>query len=503
MTPDGLDALRVIYEQAVNRAGPLTAEDFQEIMAENEELGHSLHLQTLAALSVSKGRRYGESRYSSIFNNGVVVIDLIGPIYPRANMMTASGATSIAQFTQEFIAAHEDPDVTGIVMNVDSPGGDVRGIGDAAMLMYGLSKKRKKPVKAFVSGYGASAAYYISAAAQEIVGSKSSVTGSIGVVLSAKAKGNGEYEITASKSPYKRVDPSTDEGQAVLREHVDDLADIFISDVAQFRGITENTVLEKYGQGKVIVGPRAKALGLIDKIGTLSSVVEDVAKEAQSGSYRQIKKRKVSAEAEALLSFTNEEYLDMGLKDLVKKFTASNETVLEDENDEQALSNPATDESEEAVAGNDEGQVKAKPGTPVITREQYEEQFSDAAELFATQMTYDNRIFPAQQAHAASDLLIAKIDDARYLGKVGFVNAEGEIVEGTREDAIRARYNAMPKHSMTKKAIAGVKEGSIAAHVLAAEDKEDAKANGPIDPNRRQELLSLTQQGRQALAQNK
>jgi ClpP class serine protease len=510
MTPDGLDALRVIYEQAIARTGSFTPEQLQAIMTDNEELGAALHVQSLEAIQTQQGQRYGgdESRHSYVFPNQVGVMNLFGPIYPRANMMTMSGATSIAQFTKEFVAMYNDPEIKGIVMNIDSPGGDVRGIGDASQIIHGLSKKRKKPVKSYAEGLMASAAYWVGSSAQELWGSPfSSMTGSIGVVLKARAKGNGEYEIVSSQSPNKRPDPADEKGMAVLQQQVDDLASIFVDNVAQQRGVTPEKVIEKYGQGNVFAGPRAKTQGLLDKLGSLYDVVEAVAREAQSGSFKT--KRKVSAEVEALLSFTSEEN-DMGLKNLVDNFRASTDDVFE-ATEEQAQSNAVTEESDESVAaegqGQEEGETTTGASAPAIDpqavqarRNELEDQFADKAELFASKMTLKHRILPAEQSHAASDLLIAMIDDAVVTGTVRFVSAEGEVVEGTREEAVRARYEARPKHSFTQAAIKGLKEGSVQGKVLAEEDTEKADEAAPVSTDRRKELLSQSELGRRAIA---
>jgi ClpP class serine protease len=396
ITPDGLDALRSIYEQALSRTGSVSIEEIDRIINENEDIGMSLHLTN----GVRSGQPYnGTSKYTYMFDNGVAVMNLIGPIYPRANMMTSSGAVSLQQFTKEFVMAYDDPEVKGIVMNIDSPGGDARGLGDASNLMYQYSKKRKKPVKSFASGYMASAAYYIGSISQEIIGSQSSIVGSIGTVLSAKAKGQGEYEIVSSQSPYKRPDPASEDGRGVMQMLVDDLAQVFGEDVAKFRGIPVSKVWSDYGQGATPVGLRAKKQGLLDSIGTLDSVIEKVAEEAQTKSFRQVSKKKVSAELAEILTFTTQEKEDMGLKDLVSRFAASNQTIEDEENEQAQPDNATLDESTDETAVDESGQGQETPGndvpdTPTQSREELEEKFSVAAELFATQMTVDSRILP-------------------------------------------------------------------------------------------------------------
>lgn len=506
ITPDGLDALRGIYEAAVSRTGNLTSEDLERVMQENADLGQCLHMTNgldIEAVGI-QGSRYDGSRHGIKFENGVVVLSLFGPIYPRANMMTEmSGAVSLQQFTKDFVQAYTDPEVSGIVLDMDSPGGDARGLHDATMVMWSYSKKRKKPVKTFASGFMASAAYYIGAVGQEILGSMGSYVGSIGTVLKAESLPNGKYEIVSSQSPYKRTDPATQEGRDVIQEFVDDVAQVFIEDIAQYRGVTPEKILSDYGQGKVFAGPRAKKQGLLDGISTLAGVVESVAKEAQSGSYKQ-PKRRASAEVAALLSFSNEEIESMGLKDLVSKFAASTETAIEEQGQPAEQS---TEESEQVVAAGgteEEGTATAtQPPAPAAvqpSRDELEAQFSDGAELFATQMTLAHRIHAAEQVHAASDLLIAKIDDAVTGTLVNYVNAEGEVVEGTREEAVRARYEARPKHSFTQRAIVAVKNGDVEAKVLAEEPKEGVDPESvPTSDARREKLLSLSDQGQNVL----
>lgn len=461
-------------------------------------------MQSLEALSIKKGTRVEGTEYANVFDNGVAVLDLIGPIYPRANMMTMSGATSIAQFTKDFISAYNHPDVKALVLNIDSPGGDVRGIGEAADLMFKVAKRGKKPVKSYAAGYMASAAYYVGSVAHDITGNESSLTGSIGVVLTARAKGKDEIEIVSSVSPHKRPDPSTEEGSAVLREQVDDLANIFVKDVARFRGISTDKVVSNYGQGKCLVGPRAKKHGLIDKIGTLASTVEEAAKEASSRTTIRHRSEAIEGTIPAILQFEEDD--DMGLKELVNKFKASNETTLDVG---QALDAPEESKTEGASGQSEEDveqaqtPVGATQGIPVTSREEYEERFADAAELFAVKMTTSHRIDPAQQAQAACDLINAKIDDAKYGGMVSFVNNEGILVQGTREAAVHARYESLPQHTMTQQAIKAIKEGSVVAKVLAEHDDENVKTEGPLTDERKAELLRSSDLGQQVLAARK
>lgn len=446
------------------------------------------------------------TRYAQRFDNGIAIVDLIGPIFPRANMMTMSGGTSITQFTQDFVKAEADPNVTGVIINIDSPGGDVRGIGDAAKIINAITKQSTKPIKVFVSGFMASAAYYVGSAvgSQNIISSESGLVGSIGVVLTARGKSeDGDIEIVSSQSPYKRPDPSTPDGRAPLQQQVDDLAEIFVRDVSKYRGTTQAKVLSDYGQGAVFVAPRALKQGLVDSIGTLSNVVESMASGAMKKSQRQ---RTKASGPESLLQFTEEEDT-MGLKDMLTRFRASEATLLDEpiEQAQDATAGGAESEATPAAVAPEAPEAETPVVTPAVvpaqaqiqipTRAALEETFSEGAELFATQMTVSGVVFPAQAAYAASDLLNARIDDSLYKGSVTYIDAQGQLAEGTREQAVRARYAAMPKHTMTQKAVAGIKEGSVAAFVLAETDKNVKAEDKPISAERKESLLKSSAVG--------
>jgi ClpP class serine protease len=499
MPLESLGALRDVYLSVASR-GKISDEEMAQQMRDNADLGHLLHMQTEDEMSVMRGHSMDKTRYATKYDNGVAVVDLFGPIYPRANSMSTSGATSVSQFLSDFLTAHADPSVNAVVINIDSPGGDVRGIGDAARVINGLSKENKKPIKAFASGYMASAAYYIGSAAQEIRGSEMSIVGSIGAVSSVQVnKDSGTMEFVSSVSPNKRVDPTTEEGKALIQQKVDDLGNIFVKDVARNRSITREAVLANYGQGDTYVGPRAKTHGLIDGISILSQVVEQAGREAnkQMKAAQTFKAVEVDGVA-ALLRLDTIEEDNMSLKDFIAKFSGNTE---QDQT-------PALDGANVEAGANEEGNLGLVSPTEFLAslheqRAATEEEFTESAELFVTQLTAGSKLLPAMSAHAAVELVNAKVDDKLFGGTVNFINAKGELVEGNREEAVRARYEAMPQHTMTQKAIAGVRTGDIQAKVLKEDKIEGADEKAPVAKEREEELLAQTPSGRAVLEARK
>lgn len=224
----------------------------------------------IEAVQARLGKPLANARTVTV-RDGVAVIPVTGPIFRYANLFTEiSGATSVSTLATDLTAAIDNPKVKAIVLEVDSPGGQAAGISEFANMVRASSKH----VTAYVSNDGASAAYWIAAAAHELVVADTAMLGSIGVVAGyATEKASGRVEIVSSQSPKKRVDVNTDEGRKTIQATVDDLAEVFVSAVSKFRGVDRETVLTKFGEGGVLVGRAAVEAGMADRLGSLESVI--------------------------------------------------------------------------------------------------------------------------------------------------------------------------------------------------------------------------------------
>ena len=211
----------------------------------------------------------------------VAVINAIGPIFRYANLFTAiSGATSIQELAEEFSSAVKDPSITAIVLNVDSPGGEVAGTSELSKAVY--AARGSKPIVAYVDDYAASAAYWIASAADRIVASPTARLGSIGVLATVTRKdpepGAKSYEFVSSVSPKKTLGPDTEQGRAEIQGAVDDLANVFVADVARNRGVSTEKVLADFGQGGLMIASKAVAAGLADSVGSFDELIGSIAK---------------------------------------------------------------------------------------------------------------------------------------------------------------------------------------------------------------------------------
>lgn len=232
------------------------------------------------ALSAKIGQPLGESARSQI-RGSTAVVPVLGPIFPRANLFTqVSGATSLEMLAMEINTALELDDVKTIVLDIDSPGGQVNGTSELVDMIF--AARERKAIKAYIQGSGASGAYWIASAADEIFVSETAVLGSIGVMAvyhdttqRDAAAGIKTHQFVSSVSPMKNPDPDSDEGRAEIQSIVDSMAGVMVQSIARNRGTAEETVESEFGGGGVYVGALAVGQGLADRIGSLEGILAE------------------------------------------------------------------------------------------------------------------------------------------------------------------------------------------------------------------------------------
>lgn len=183
----------------------------------------------------------------------------------------------------------DDASVKGVIVRVDSPGGDAIASDAIWRAMSQLS--RKKPTVISMSDVAASGGYYIAMTGDEVVAYPGTVTGSIGVVY-GKANLRGLYDkigITKDfllRGRFANVDsdyfPLSDDGRKKLREGIDETYRTFVSRAANGRKRTFDQ-LEPLAQGRVWLGSQAKANGLVDELGGIDRAMEIIRAKAKLG----------------------------------------------------------------------------------------------------------------------------------------------------------------------------------------------------------------------------
>lgn len=172
----------------------------------------------------------------------------------------------------------DDPSISAIVIDFDSPGGAVHGCGECADFI--AAANMKKPVYAHVTGRACSAAYLLASACREIAVTESAEVGCLGTL--AEWIDDSEWQeksgirwrvLTSEQTPRKYLDPNTDEGAARLQARLNQAADIFISQVARHRGVPSEAILQEYGAGEVYLGADAVARGMAERVSNLADMV--------------------------------------------------------------------------------------------------------------------------------------------------------------------------------------------------------------------------------------
>lgn len=244
---------------------------------DEEALKQVMHGPT--SLALRNGQRREDSATMQVLD-GVARIVIDGPIYRYASFFTRySGGVATEALAKDFQSALSDPAVGAIAFVIDSPGGEGIAINEFADSIY--AARGRKPMIAYIEGYGASAAYWIASAADAVIVDDSALVGSIGTVFGVpdpSKRVNSTITIVSSQSPKKRVDVSTPEGRAVVQQMADDLTEVFIAKVMRNRGMTRQQVLDL--GGGVVIGQQAIDAGLADRLGAEDTLIRELAVKA-------------------------------------------------------------------------------------------------------------------------------------------------------------------------------------------------------------------------------
>ena len=170
--------------------------------------------------------------------------------------------------------------VKGVILSIDSPGGTT--VGGESIYEEVRKLAADKPVVAEVGTLAASAGYMIASAADHIVARKTSIVGSIGVLiqypdvsglmdkLGVKLEEVKSSPLKAAPSPFK---PTNDDERAMVRKLILDSYDWFVGIVAERRKMTREQALA-LADGSIFTGRQGVANGLIDAVGGETEAID-------------------------------------------------------------------------------------------------------------------------------------------------------------------------------------------------------------------------------------
>lgn len=295
--------------------------------------GTLLTFGIIGALFAGLGAASGIGSYAPIYGTGVnqllsikVSGVILGSSEPenRLSSLFAGGNTYGYDVKDQLYAAAEDPSISGVILEIDSPGGTIYGATAIADGVWYYKQKTNKPVYAHIEGLGASAAYWAAASTDRIYADNGSSVGSIGVILGPvefydtvlatdggllgggviTQNGIDSTYFTAGKSkdagnPYRRLTPAE---VAQMQQSVDAEYDVFVDYVSKQRDIPEATIRDTIGA--MIYEPRkARDLKLTDAVGSRQVAYANLGETARVGNdYTVVRQLSTPGLVESVLS---------------------------------------------------------------------------------------------------------------------------------------------------------------------------------------------------------
>lgn len=218
---------------------------------------------------------------------GVIVAS--GEILDGDQPSGSIGGDSLSRLIRQ---ARLDKDIKAVVLRVNSPGGSVLASEEIYREVLAL-RAAGKPVVVSMSNLAASGGYYISAPADEIWASPTTITGSIGIfaLIPTFDKTLGKIGVTVDGvgttplSGQLRLDrPIGEEARTLLQQQVERGYEEFLARVSAGRKMTRDQVND-IAQGRVWAGVDGKRIGLVDQLGSFDDAVKAAARRAKLTDY--------------------------------------------------------------------------------------------------------------------------------------------------------------------------------------------------------------------------
>lgn len=220
----------------------------------------------------------------TVTESGIAVIPIVGPLVARGDWLaTLLGATEYGAVADALAAVADDPAVRGIVLEMDSPGGEVGGLFDLVDAIGAMKGRSGKPMWAVASEAALSAAYAIASVADRLYVTRTGEVGSIGVVAvhldesGADAMAGLKWTLIhagARKTDGNPHEPLSPRAVADIQADVDRLYEQLTAIVAGNRELRVDAV--RVTEAAIYRGALAVDAGLADRVGTIAHAIADL-----------------------------------------------------------------------------------------------------------------------------------------------------------------------------------------------------------------------------------
>ena len=236
---------------------------------------------TLEVPALRGGEDEEEGRYAIRIDGDTAYIPMQGTFFPRSNLVTAySGGVDSTALASRIDDLSRTPGIRRLVLDVDSGGGSPAGLAELGAAIY--DARNRADVVGVANYRAASAAYWALSQAGTVLASPSSSLGSIGVVMAhiSRQENLERQGVKATvlrvpgpmKAALSSVEDMSEEVQAEVLKDMTKLHDEFIATVARGRDVSEETVRENFGAGRMFQAAEAVERGMADEVRTLAQL---------------------------------------------------------------------------------------------------------------------------------------------------------------------------------------------------------------------------------------
>ncbi|WP_341819952.1 S49 family peptidase [Wolbachia endosymbiont (group A) of Cydia strobilella] len=235
----------------------------------------------LLSLYNSKQPIFKNLKHFHINPKGIAIIRIYGVLTKKTEAFDhILDMTSYENIHEEIESALEDKSIETILLDIDSPGGEVNGVFDLADFIY--ESRAKKRIIAMANDDAYSAAYAIASSAEKVFVSRTSGVGSIGVIASHidqsgfdERQGIKYTTIFAGsrKNDLNPHEPMTSESLGSLQKEVDRLYEMFVQLIARNRGLSIEKI--RSTEAGLYFGEKAVEIGLADGVTTFFEFINN------------------------------------------------------------------------------------------------------------------------------------------------------------------------------------------------------------------------------------
>lgn len=218
----------------------------------------------------------------------IAVLYAEGEIYDKSDVRLGIYHESLIE---EIEKIRQNSNIKAVVFRINSPGGSAFASEQIYKAIERL--KEKKPVVVSMGDYAASGGYYISAPADKIITSPTTLTGSIGVFsiafnIEKTAKKAGFHFDTAKTNDLSdfgnNLREMTAAEKVIMQKNVERIYDIFVEHCSEGRNI-EDAQIRRIAEGRVWSGEQAVRIGLADNLGSINDAISAAAELAELHEY--------------------------------------------------------------------------------------------------------------------------------------------------------------------------------------------------------------------------